>query len=313
MALFRSHNGISQALHRRRKRQGGVVLRRFSTVAVGIAVPLILCAILSFFFFSKTFALDYIDVSMQGSVDPSRIRSLLFQQMDARRNGVFSQKNIFVFDEKFAERSIRDAFVVDTFSLKKIFPNKLRVTLAAKPFRALWYTAGALYDVTTRGTIAGVVDPSRPSFFPKGILASSVMPQSVASSTPVVAVTPLRASTHSKESENEQVPIIVDEKNEPIQQDAPVLTDEELTYLLNLSRAVREQGVHYDYFLTSKKGVTVQVVTNEGWRILTSNRENPFSQMEMVSKVVREKVAGDRKKLKYIDVRFGNRVYYAFK
>ncbi|MBI4268392.1 hypothetical protein HY627_00985 [Candidatus Uhrbacteria bacterium] len=278
---------------------------RLSLRRVGLCAAIVcVCAgALYGFFFARFFSLDYIDVSVKGDIDASRIRSVLFRQMEGRRFFV-PQKNMFAFDIRSAKQVLSDVFVIEDLSIRKELPNTLRISVRGKPFRALWLTNGRLYDITTRGTIAQEVTASQIDFFPSALLRrlSPNGSSTTALGAPSVPYTP--------EQEDAQVPIIVDAKNEPIQTEDSVFSRDQLSTVLALSDAIHQSGVHYDYLKTTRGSTDMRVVTNEGWEIVTTLREDPVSQMALLSKVIREKIKNNRKKLQYVDVRFGNRVYY---
>lgn len=62
--------------------------------------------------------------------------------------------------------------------------------------------------------------------------------------------------------------------------------------------------------ILKEKGVLeYQAITSENWKIYFEPKENLNEQINNLSLVIREKIT-DRNKLEYIDLRFGNRVFY---
>ncbi len=56
-----------------------------------------------------------------------------------------------------------------------------------------------------------------------------------------------------------------------------------------------------------------QLLTKEGWRILIDDKNEPQITYENLSLALKEKIKDKRKNLDYIDLRFGNKVYFKYK
>lgn len=246
-------------------------------------------------FFSTFFVIDRIDVSVQGSVDSTDVRAALFEVMDTPTFGAFSQKNFFLFREASARHHLEDRFAVQSLAIRKSFPNRLQVTLEGSPFRAVWVSGTTAWDLTARGRIKTVIDPYVIRGFPSSLLASTS-----------TLVRPLSTSTAAIPD----LPIIVDETSNQPTPEAEVLDGRSLSFILSLSRLLSENRIRVLYFKTHSGSYDVRAVTKQGWEIVTTNRESADVQVSHLMTVLDEQIKKDRKKLKLIDVRFEQRIYY---
>lgn len=75
----------------------------------------------------------------------------------------------------------------------------------------------------------------------------------------------------------------------------------------------RHGGVVVSYIDFTTRPDHIDVVTEEGWRILWNEHDDLSSQMTRLATVLREKVRERRPKLEYIDLRFGDRLYLKYR
>lgn len=62
-----------------------------------------------------------------------------------------------------------------------------------------------------------------------------------------------------------------------------------------------------------KSDTFFQLQTKEGWKILISDKNEPQITFDNLSLALAEKIKSQRKNLEYIDLRFGNKVYFKYK
>lgn len=55
------------------------------------------------------------------------------------------------------------------------------------------------------------------------------------------------------------------------------------------------------------------LITKEGWSILISDKNEPSETIDNLTLTLKEKIKDKRKTLDYIDLRFGNKIYFKFK
>lgn len=110
--------------------------------------------------------------------------------------------------------------------------------------------------------------------------------------------------------------ILVDTSGAPVDFTDPVLPSETVAFVLDIGTGLRERvdiGAREEYSLPSRLARTVDVVTDDGWR-LSINTEIPahrtFENLRLF--LDRQVPARDRTRLEYVDMRTENRIFYRF-
>lgn len=288
---------------RRKRRAQQKVKKTAQMVFLFVSIPVLFACIVFLLFFSKFFAIDRIDVLASGGIDSQDVRSILFKKMDEHRFLFAQNGNMFLFDTKSALDALNTSFAVDTLSLKRQFPSTLQVVISGRSFAAVWCTQGACYTLYTDGKISQQIDA-----IAMGIDMSKLPASFHSTSTPI--------SQRKKKNDVHpiEIPVFVDERNDPLPQDqSSLVASSALTAVRDMVRLLTEKGIKVAYIRTHNASADTTAVTEEGWDILFTPFEDIPPQIENLQTVLDTKIKKDRKKLKYIDVRFQNHIYYTFR
>ncbi len=87
-----------------------------------------------------------------------------------------------------------------------------------------------------------------------------------------------------------------------------ILTSEELDTLVSLRSAIIKKGIHIKYLQTVEQK-DILVHTEEGWVVYLSSN-NYEKEVENLSLILKSLDQKKRNNLDYIDLRFGDRIYY---
>ncbi|MBI2644746.1 hypothetical protein HYW94_01030 [Candidatus Uhrbacteria bacterium] len=290
---------LDRRSRRARKRTKKFV--KFFVLCIGI--PVFVASAVFFFFFSRFFAIDRIDVSASGGIDPQDVRSVLFKKMDERKFVLASNGNIFLFDIESALEALKNSFAVDEISITRRFPITVEVVISGKPFSAFWCTQGACYALFADGSVSRQVDV-------------------IAMGADISKLPALFHSTSTSQFERKkqpaapalEIPLLVDEKNDPIPQDhSPRISSAALAVVRDMARQLSEKKIGISHIRTHSTSADTTAVTREGWDILFTPFEDARGQIENLTTVLDTKIKSDRKRLKYVDVRFQNHIYYTFR
>ncbi|MBI4239636.1 hypothetical protein HY620_01455 [Candidatus Uhrbacteria bacterium] len=283
----------------RRKREGSFHSYRALDFCVKWLLPL--CGILAlggslyFFFFSRSFSIDIVEVDVSEGVDAGQVKSLVYAQMDAKAFVVAPQRNIFLFDDKKIVRDLHALFAVDLLRIEKKMPNKLVVVLQARPLQVLWFSAGRLYDIDNQGVIA------RES-------------QMLSLRTTLQDIQTDKALSDSmKKKLTSSVPIIIDEEHKESSISETIVSSVFVEYSIAAKKSLEDSGVPVIYFKAKRNATTVTVVTGERWEMYLTTDESLERQLAAVQTLLTEKIRDKRPTLRYIDARFGNRLYYTYR
>lgn len=278
--------------------------KAFRILGICIGIPALVLTATFFFLFSRFFAIERIDVSASGGIDPADVRSVLFKMMDEPRFLIGENGNIFLFDTKEALDALHEFFAVDEVSLRRAFPDALQITISGKPFAGLWCTLGACYSLSTDGTVSRQVDAAA-----LGVDMSQLPEFFYGTSTP------LGLRQKKKDAQRPiEIPIFVDDKNDPISQDStPLISSAALATARDMVKQLIERSIGVAYIKTHSRSADMTAVTKEGWDILFTPFEEASGQIQNLETVLNTKIKKKRKRLRYIDVRFQNHIYYTFK
>ncbi len=275
-------------------RNGRKTAHRSFFVLFGIAAGGLVLAIAYLLFISPASTIEFVNVKAPEGIDPTAVRTIVFNQMHAPRYRFLSQKNIFLLSQRELEENLKNQFLVDSFILKRKPPHTVEILLSGKPFRMLWVSGQSVYDVSSAGALARVVDPLSP-------LASTALSRRDGSP---------RGNDKKKIKERTDIPIVVSNSIEPAVVGASVISPEMLVFVLDAWRLFDQGGIHPAYSTLENNNPTIRFVTTEGWSVLLSAISDPKSQLNHVRQVLDRSFKTKRTGLQYIDARFEQRVYY---
>ncbi|MEK9186142.1 MAG: hypothetical protein AAB885_01005, partial [Patescibacteria group bacterium] len=81
--------------------------------------------------------------------------------------------------------------------------------------------------------------------------------------------------------------------------------------LIDFNELIPKINVNISKMVLKKENI-YELYTLEGWRVLTNNQNNPNDLFINLAAILNE-VGSRRQNLDYIDLRFGNKVFYKFK
>lgn len=294
---------LSQNIPDRRKRRTRQKVKKIVHFTfLFVSIPVFFACAVFLFFFSKFFAIERIDVVAQGDISPQDVRSVLFKKMDEQRFLFGRNGNIFLFDKESALDALETSFAVDTVFIQRVFPATIQVTISGKAFAGIWCTQGNCYALTMDGKISRQVDAASlgvdTSKFPESFYTSSTISLQ---RTKKIDAQPL------------SLPLFIDEKNNlPPQDQSPLISSLALGSIREMVGSLLEKKIPIVYIKTHYQSADTTAITEEGWSILFTPFEEIRPQVENLQTILDTKIKKNRKKLKYIDVRFQNHIYYTF-
>lgn len=242
--------------------------------------------------------IDYIHIKTVEGLDTTRVRSILFNQMDTSAMMIAQQSNIFLFNVDAARKNLFEEFALDQVTIEKEYPNTLRVDIAQRPFRIYWYDGKKMFDVDSKGILVKEVDPALLSSLPEGYIAST---------TPTHTGGAAPKPTAPKEGG----PTFIKERNTAERKVGDsVLSRTIALSLAKIQDALQEKNIETRYILMDPAEVDASVITAEGWALHMNLFSDLSTQAKNASILLSQKIKDDRKKLDYVDVRFDNRLYY---
>lgn len=286
-------------LERKRHGQVKAFLRKCMFIAVLIGIPCFIGGVIYLFFYSSLFTIQTIDIHVSKNLANDKIRSILYRQLDETVLSILPQRNIFMFDEKEARRRISGQILVSHMTIKRVFPHTISIDVEGKDFELLWYSNGAVWRVGSEGTIIGDVDQSTIASLPLDIMRKKY-------GSDILPIDP-----HIQKRASPPI-LLVDAKQRVVAVNDAVIDKGILESLLHLNEQSKKTGFDMAYAIYDSEQSMLTVVTKEGWEAYLALRSEMDSQFRNIATLLANSIKKDRSKLKYIDVRFDNRLYYTY-
>ena len=233
---------------------------------------LIVGGIIVFLLGNRTFTIDTVEVRGLEYVNRSSLEKTITQYLQEPVFFFFSRSNKFLFSLEDLDELIMKQFSLASISMN-INKKTLFISLEERTSNLIWETVGKSYVVDLEGIIVREQEEN------------SILPL-------------------------EELPHFIDKNNVSITIGAQVLKKEEVTNVFFFLDLLSKRGIAYNHIEIDRlAGKWMQVLTVTGFGILFDvggNIETQYRNLEIVLDDQRDNLA----RLEYIDLRFGDRVYF---
>lgn len=213
-------------------------------------------------------------IRVQGTtISADEWQRMILSQFTRARWGIVPQRNIFAFDTNAFEGDIISKYALNTIYIKKDRPHEIIVTLAEKPRNAVWVSRGTYFALDSQAKILGII------------------PQ------PADAL------------------LIYSQLDEPLKVNDSVLAPAMLAVIRTSIGDNRIKSLQPEFIVVEKANATeFMVKVGEGWKIKIDSNVGLMEQLNNLELILRNSIPPDkRKNLDYIDLRFGERVYFKYR
>ncbi|MFH1866923.1 MAG: FtsQ-type POTRA domain-containing protein [Patescibacteria group bacterium] len=242
--------------------------------------------ILLLVFFAVIFGLTYAPIfriqniivdNVSSKLTRERILEIVQNYTGERKYFILPQNNLLLFSPNAAIRNLRQELYIEEIEFDRHWPNVLRITIKENLIIGLLRQQERLYTLDKRGVVIQQVpigeEEPELTIIEKANLTNVNIGQKVIDT----AVTDFIVALVGEWSA----------KNVPVSMDYLLISEDNLP--------------------------TLTIVTDEGWTILVSIMESPSLQAEAIRRLITERIKEDRANLDYIDVRFGNKLFFKLK
>lgn len=278
----------NQKQYRINKKKKSIIKSRFF-------LPIIFCLVVLgiavyFFVFSSFFQIKEIKITGNNKIPTEKILSFI-KETTGDKMLFFIPKNIFSADIKKANEIILEKFVqAEKAEIKRKFPSSLIVKIEergpvglwCRPLEELKTNEQELEEIIIQEDICFNLDK-------EGIIFEIYQ---------------------FEDAEKENGLVIKSEKEIAIGEKA--IEKQELNNILEIYKGLKEDiKIEIKEFFVAEQKDKLTAETFENWEIYFNSQENILSQLFNLKLVLNEKIPSERRKdLKYIDLRFGNRIFY---
>ncbi len=276
--------------------------RNWKAIVLVSGIGLAVICLVSVVFASPFFAIRSVEVTGTDTVSPDEIRDRVWAELGRRRLGVFRASNRFLYDERKLRDSLESAFAFETLSIERTCDwgsgCVLRIAVHERTSQLLWSSGDRLYLVDLRGTAIRELTPEEvaswkaPGPPPQDPLPNGSLPLPEATN-------PLK-----------KLPLFVDLNASPLAVGSNALTETEVTNLLDFEKRLSAMNVLFSQVDVDRlAGKWMAVKTLAGFNILIDASGDIPAQILNLQVLLRDTLK-DTKNLQYVDLRFGDHVYY---
>ena len=222
------------------------------------------------------FRIQKISVKTDSSVlNAEKLSARISNYMDRKYFGIFPADNIFLFSKEKAEKAILDDFLrVKEIYMNKDFPNTISLEVKErKPEALLCY-----------GDECGFLDETGFVFEKAAVFSGAIFAK-------------------FKDSRTNTAKISIGEQ---------FLNPDEFRNIVYFKNFAADEGIIISE-IEIKNEEIYKFFVSGGWFILLNENNNSKKAFENLKTSLKEKIGKKRENLEYIDLRFGNKVFYKFK
>ncbi|MFH1822692.1 MAG: cell division protein FtsQ/DivIB [Patescibacteria group bacterium] len=226
-----------------------------------------------FFCFTNFFIIKQIEITGLTKLTSAEIEEIAWQQTNGRRFIIGSQKNIFLFNETKLINTLNSSYGFDQIIITKKIPNLIKLELKEKSYAFIWHENEKYYYTDINGSVINEVSPL--------------------------------------EITGKKYPLIYNETNNQIINNKIGVDIRYVDYVLKLFNEFKSSNeIIIERFIIDQELNTIKMVIISGPQVYFNIEEDLTKQINKLLVVKKEKLKDDFNKKSYIDLRFGDRVYY---
>lgn len=256
-------------------------------------LPLILLIvfIVGLYFLNVSDFLKIKNIEVRGNqkVSSKEIKAVVLNQLTKKRFLIFPQSNILFFNKKVVRNELDKNYLFADLRIKKRYFNTIEIEIEEKTNLVVWISNSKQYYLDLLGTAVKEIEPAdRLVYQQQG-------------ETEIV-----RAGIITSD-----YPVIYDQSNQLVKIGQKIVEKKIIDFVVSLNdKFLKQFDFATDYYLMPNQAASeITLITKEGWRVYFNLNELAENQAKLLSVILAEKIQ-DRKNLEYIDLRFGERVFY---
>lgn len=286
-----SRKAFSNPLFDAGKVQGGFRWRRWLTLAAAVAA---FAGWIWFVAFSPSFQVNDIQVVGAQKIPEWEIRDVVREVLKKRRWLVLPQSSILIVPESDVAAALEERYVLESLTVTKLPPHVLRVELKERVSAiVLQMPDGRQGLIGLDGEVTKLYGPEQAldvvKKFGPSLDADTGKPQ---------------PSYH----------VLYDDRDEELDLREKALAPEIVQAVIDLPQRFAAEFGNAPYLdvirIDGKDAASLKAVTSEGWSVYLSVSEDLGEQLDNASVILKDKVGNDRRSLDYIDVRFGDKIFF---
>lgn len=233
--------------------------------------------------FHPYFNINQVTVSGNDKVSTEEVKNIVETVLNQKRWLVLSGRNTFTVNLADIAKEIKNKYILASLRVEKDYPQTLKVAIKEKESKLV------LQEIDSK------ISQYRYYLLDnEGEVLQKINPQDITQLT-------INA-----------LPRIQKEGEEEIKITTKIVSRATIEFINYLNENISKQNkVTITYTaLTDEDGQVLNLVTQEGWKIVVDRLNDWKKQLHVLDVILREKIKDNRQNLKYIDVRYENRAFF---
>jgi cell division septal protein FtsQ len=233
----------------------------------------LLIALIYLLFLSPLFIIKTVIINGYSRVPEGSLENTIWQQTSQKLIWPFKQSNLWLFKSQQASNTLTSSFNLSKVTISKSLFNTLKINIEERPYAFIWQEQGAYSYSDNQGVIIN---------------------QPVGS------------------DDLKKMIIIANESSSTMISNGKInLYPEYLTFIFNLEGSLSKYpDFKIDHFIIDQDFWTVKVQLVNGPKLYFNIKDSIDKQIEKLLVVKNEKIKGNFSKTDYIDLRYGDKIYY---
>jgi len=233
-------------------------------------------------FFSFYLSISSTEIAGAEKVDSEKIKVAFEEKLSGKFLGIIPKNNLLFVCEKNIKKYLTDKFKrIEDVKIKKIFPEKIIISVKEKQFQLIFSTGEQKYLIDENG---------------------SAWP---------------RDDFELDDAEMESLITLTDESGKAIVDAKTALSGDFIRYIMSVRDGVQNDAnieISRNFYSPRLISGDLAVETSGGWKIYFNREIDLSKSIGILSSVLEDNIKKeDIPKLKYLDLRINNKVYYKLK
>jgi hypothetical protein len=238
------------------------------------ALSLVLIVLVASAIYSGYFDIKNIEIKGEGRISTDDIRNIVRNHINEKYFKIISQKNIFLFSTEGLKRELENKYVFDSLDITKDFPDKLQVVFKEKTYAFILKEDEKFFYADKEGTIIDEISPL--------------------------------------EISDKAYPVIKNESASKTMEGKIIFNVDYINFALLMFAEIKKypDDIKIDYFVVDNDVKSLKLALTDGPKIFFNTDHGIAIQVEKLLTLKREKLKDAFAKKEYIDLRFGESIYY---
>ncbi|MFA5247841.1 MAG: cell division protein FtsQ/DivIB [Patescibacteria group bacterium] len=240
-------------------------------IKIEVTILIILAGIFIWLiYFSGIFYIKNLEISGLNKIKEGEVKNLAKEQIKKSKFRFDPQDNLLFFKTKDLAKSFQENYRFQEINLKKKWPNSLIMEIKEKTLTAVWLEDGKYYYLDSEGYVLGEAD--------------------------------------LLEIDGRKYPVIQNESTLKITAGKIALESSFITYAGELLQKIPELAIAM--FSVNNEADSLTILLANGPKITFNTKDSIDKQLDRLVALKKEKMKDDFATKKYIDLRFGDKIYY---